>query len=94
MSRFTDWTFRLRALFGRGSLESQVDQEFAFHVRMEAEKLQREGWAAEAAVGTDSARVPNCCPADRLIDCAIDGPAKELTQCEWIEGHFSLRQRR
>ena len=32
MSRFTDWTFRLRALFGRGSLESQVDQEFAFHV--------------------------------------------------------------
>lgn len=49
MSRFTDWTFRLRALFGRGSLENQVDQEFAFHVRMEAEKLQREGWTAEAA---------------------------------------------
>ena len=49
MSRFTDWSFRLRALFGRKSLEHQVDQEFAFHVRMEAEKLQREGWSAVAA---------------------------------------------
>ena len=49
MSRFSDWTFRLRALFGRGSLENQVNQEFAFHVQMEAEKLQRVGWSAEAA---------------------------------------------
>ena len=47
MSRFTDWTFRLRALLGRRSLESQVDQEFAFHVQMEAEKLQRDGWSAD-----------------------------------------------
>ena len=49
MSRFTDWAFRVRALVGRRSLESQVDQEFAFHVQMEAEKLQRDGWSAEAA---------------------------------------------
>ena len=54
MSRFTDWTFRLRALLGRRSLESQVDREFAFHVQMEAEKLQRDGWSADAAV--DEAR--------------------------------------
>ncbi len=54
MSRFTDWTFRLRALLGRRSLESQVDKEFAFHVQMEAEKLQREGWNAAAAI--DEAR--------------------------------------
>ena len=49
MSRFTDWTFRMRALLGRRSLESQVDQEFAFHVQMEAEKLQREGLSVDAA---------------------------------------------
>ena len=49
MSRLTDWTFRLRALFGRGSLEQQIDREFAFHVQMESEKLQREGWSADAA---------------------------------------------
>src|SRR5262245_30668377 len=49
MSRITDWTFRLRALLGRQSLESQVDQEFAFHVQMEAEKLQREGLSAADA---------------------------------------------
>jgi len=49
VSRLTDWTFRLRALFGRQSLERQTDQEFAFHIQMEAEKLEREGWSAEAA---------------------------------------------
>jgi len=49
MSRLTDWTFRLRALLGRRSLESQVDKEFAFHVQMEAEKLQQQGWTAVAA---------------------------------------------
>ena len=49
MSRLTDWTFRLRALIGRRSLEQQIDREFAFHVQMQAEKLEREGWAADAA---------------------------------------------
>jgi putative ABC transport system permease protein len=49
VSRFTDWSFRLRALFRRGSLEHQVDREFAFHVRMQAEKLEREGWSPAAA---------------------------------------------
>ena len=51
MSRLTDWTFRARALFGRRSLEHQVASEFAFHVQMEAEKLEREGWSAEDAIG-------------------------------------------
>ena len=49
MSRLTDWTFRLRALFGRRSLEQQIDREFAFHVQMQAEKLEREGWSAADA---------------------------------------------
>ncbi len=49
MSRLTDWTFRLRALFGRRSLEQQIEREFAFHVQMQAEKLEREGWSADAA---------------------------------------------
>ena len=49
MSRLTDWTFRLRALFGRRSLEQQIDREFAFHVQMQAEKLEREGLSPTAA---------------------------------------------
>jgi putative ABC transport system permease protein len=49
VSRLTDWTFRVRALLGRRSLEHQIDHEFAFHVQMEAEKLEREGWSADAA---------------------------------------------
>jgi len=49
VSRLTDWTFRLRALFGRRSLEQQIDREFAFHVQMQAEKLEREGWSLDAA---------------------------------------------
>src|SRR4030095_7616066 len=55
MSRFTDGTFRMRALLGRRSLESQVDKEFAFHVQMETEKLQRDGWTSEAA-GSEARR--------------------------------------
>jgi putative ABC transport system permease protein len=50
VSRLTDWTFRLRALLGRRSLEQQIDREFAFHVQMEAEKLEREGWSPERAL--------------------------------------------
>src|SRR5688572_13681716 len=49
VSRLTDWTFRIRALIGRRSLEQQIDREFAFHVQMQAEKLEREGWPADAA---------------------------------------------
>jgi predicted permease len=54
VSRITDWSFRVRALFGRRSLEHQVDQEFEFHLRMQTEKLEREGWSAQAA--SDEAR--------------------------------------
>ena len=49
VSRLTDWTFRLRALVGRRSLEQQVDREFAFHLQMQAERLEREGWSPDAA---------------------------------------------
>ena len=50
MSRLTDWSFRVRALFARRSLEAQVDSEFAFHVSMEAEKLEREGLSPSVAL--------------------------------------------
>ena len=41
--KFSDLTFRARALFARRGLESQVDEEFAFHLRMETEKLMKQG---------------------------------------------------
>lgn len=49
MRRFTDLVFRLRALVARRSLEEQVDEEFAFHLRMESEQLEREGVAPDEA---------------------------------------------
>lgn len=41
--KLSDITFRARALFARQGLESQVDEEFAFHLRMETEKLMDQG---------------------------------------------------
>jgi hypothetical protein len=41
--KLSDITFRARALFARRGLESQVDEEFAFHLRMETEKLMAQG---------------------------------------------------
>jgi predicted permease len=47
--RLSDIAFRLRALFARRSLESQVDEEFAFHLRMEANRLEGAGWTPDEA---------------------------------------------
>jgi predicted permease len=47
--RLSDIAFRLRALFARRSLESQVDEEFAFHLRMEADRLEGAGWTPDEA---------------------------------------------
>ncbi|HSA55682.1 MAG TPA: ADOP family duplicated permease [Gemmatimonadaceae bacterium] len=38
-----DLSFRLRALFARRGLERQLDEEFAFHLEMEAAKLRAQG---------------------------------------------------
>ena len=35
--------YRLRALFRRGELERELDEELHFHLEHEAEKLRREG---------------------------------------------------
>jgi predicted permease len=52
--RISDIAFRARALFARKGLESQVDEEFAFHLRMETEKLVGRGMSESDA--TDEAR--------------------------------------
>lgn len=49
MRRLTDWWFRLRALVARDALEQQVDEEFAFHLEMEAEHLERGGLPPDEA---------------------------------------------
>lgn len=41
--KISDIVFRTRALVARQGLESQVDEEFAFHLRMETEKLMVQG---------------------------------------------------
>ena len=46
----TDVWFRLRALFGRGTMERDLSKEFAFHVEMEARKYRAEGMAPKEAL--------------------------------------------
>jgi predicted permease len=46
----SDIRYRLRAVFSRGSLEQELDDELRFHVEREAEKYERQGMSHEAAV--------------------------------------------
>jgi predicted permease len=50
MRWLSDVWFRIRALLGRGQMERDLDEEFAFHLEMEARKYQAQGMTrAEAA---------------------------------------------
>jgi putative ABC transport system permease protein len=53
--KLSDIAFRTRALLARQGLESQVDEEFAFHLRMETEKLMNQGMN-EADAGAEARR--------------------------------------
>jgi predicted permease len=46
----SDIRYRLRAVFSRGSLEQELDDELRFHVEREAEKYERQGMSHEAAL--------------------------------------------
>jgi predicted permease len=43
------WVRRLRALVHRGAVERELDEELAFHLEMETEKLRKQGLSAEEA---------------------------------------------
>ena len=43
------WLRRLRALVRRGAVERELDEELAFHLEMETEKLRRQGLSADEA---------------------------------------------
>ncbi|MEZ4456730.1 MAG: ABC transporter permease [Gemmatimonadales bacterium] len=49
MPRLADWWFRLRAVFRPNRMERELDEEFAFHLDMERDKLIRQGLEPEAA---------------------------------------------
>jgi predicted permease len=49
MRFFHDLSFRFKALFRPGSMEHELDDEMAFHLDMEARKLEQEGLAPTAA---------------------------------------------
>lgn len=49
MSVISDFVFRVRALFGRQRMEQELDEEFAFHLEMEARSLRDRGLTAAAA---------------------------------------------
>ncbi len=47
---FTDLFFRLRSLFRRGTVESELDQELRFHLEQQVEKHVRAGLTREEAM--------------------------------------------
>ena len=47
---WSDLRYRLRAIFGRGSVERELDDEVRFHIAHEAEKLERSGMTRGAAI--------------------------------------------
>jgi hypothetical protein len=57
--RLADLAFRFRALFARKGLESQVEQEFAFHLQMETGKLVGQGMTDEDAAAEARRRFGN-----------------------------------
>ena len=69
---FNDLIYRLKSLFRRGAAESELDEELAFHLEHETEKLIRSGLAPHEA--------------RRRARMAVGGPAqiKEDVRDEWI----------
>jgi len=50
MRWLTDLRFRLRALFGRDAMDRELDEEIAFHIDMEARKLEADGLSPKEAL--------------------------------------------
>jgi len=50
MRWLTDVLFRLKALFGREAMNRELDEEVAFHIEMEAKKLETDGLPREEAL--------------------------------------------
>lgn len=91
MPRLTDWLFRLRALMGRRGLEQQTEREFDFHLQMEAEKLEREGWTRDAARAEARRRFgSDARERERARDSWGVSPAYDLVS----DGRHALRQMR
>jgi predicted permease len=68
-SGLRDWKLRLRALFSRGRVEQDLDDEIAFHIEREARKLIDQGMAPERARITARARFgPAALIADECRD--------------------------
>jgi putative ABC transport system permease protein len=49
MGMLSDWRYRLRALFRREAVETELDDELRFHFENEVEKLERRGMQREEA---------------------------------------------
>ena len=67
-----DLTFRLRALVSRNRMERELEEEFGFHLDMEAAKLQREGLSSEEARRRASAK--------------FGAPARQRDRVRWAWG--------
>ena len=50
MRWLTNLRFRLGAIFSRGRMQTELEEEIAFHIEMEAKKHEAEGMSPEEAL--------------------------------------------
>ena len=89
MRWMTDLWFRLRALFARDGMERDLQEEFAFHVEMEARKLEAAGIkGAEIFVFDGSDLAPSAVGGDAMFTALqrfIEDPDDITGVLEFIE---------
>jgi putative ABC transport system permease protein len=84
----TDLRYRLRALFNRDDMDSELDEELRFHIEKEAEKYMRAGMSRPAAVR-----------AARLAFGSVDDAAESSRDARgwapletlWQDARFAVR---
>src|SRR5437660_320054 len=83
------WRRAFRLPLGKRSLEREVDDELAFHLRMRADKLRHEGLDAGDAEATALERFGD---PDRVRDACVTIDrqyAREVRLMEWLESIWS-----
>lgn len=89
MRWMTDMWFRLRALVGRRRMERELDEEVAFHLEREAEKLQARGMSPEEARRTARLRFGG---VDRQKEAAREAWGVGLLTDLGADLRYALRQ--
>jgi len=88
MSMLSDLLYRVRALFGRRRMESDLDDELRFHVEREAEKYRRAGMSDEQA--RRQARIAFG-GHEQMKEDAREARGTTLVEQTWQDVRFAVR---